>query len=173
MRIEKKRFAGRTFNAVQVVPFMWRLKRFLIFAIPAVVMFYWYKDMYNAARAEDGSSFYYILMLVPVLLLLYAISRAAQRVVVYVDPQDKKFVVVKAGLILSKERINTALSDITGVNTETRVVYDKAGESGDTVRKTKTVIEIKYSKGTLKLWTYRKAATAQKAARLIEQLLKS
>ncbi len=26
MKIEKKRFAGRSFNAVQVIPLMWRLK---------------------------------------------------------------------------------------------------------------------------------------------------
>ncbi len=173
MKIVKKRFAGRSFNAVQVIPLMWRLKRFAIFAVPAVVLFCFYPKMYSATRGPEGNSLYYILMLAAVLLFLYALSRASQRVFVYVDPQDKKFVVEKVGLILSRERINTTISDIAGVNAETRVVYDKTEKSGDTVRKTRTVVEIKYSKGVLKLWTYARAATAQKAARLIEQLLKS
>lgn len=173
MRMEKKRFAGRTFNAVQVIPMIWRLKWFAVFAVPAAVGFYFYPALWENARGPEGQSLYYIVMIIPVLLALFALSRAAQRMVVYVDPQDKKFVVVKAGLVTSRERINTALSDITKVNAETRVVYDKAGDSGDSVRKTKTVVEIKYGKGVLKLWSYKKAATAQKAVRLIEQLLKS
>ena len=61
MKITEKRFAGRNFNAVQVVPLLWRLKWFAVFAVPAVVLFYFWGDMYNAAKAEDGSSSYYIL----------------------------------------------------------------------------------------------------------------
>ena len=124
-------------------------------------------------RGEQGSSFYYIIMLVPVLLMLLALSRGAQRVVVYVDPENRKFTVVRAGLIFSKERISTAVSNVTGVSTETKVVYDKAEESGDTVRRTKTALIVKTDKGVKKLWSYSKAANAQKADRLVEQLLKT
>lgn len=172
MRITKKRFAGRTFNAVQIIPVLWRLKWLAIFAVPAVVLFYFYPDMYAATKGEDGSSLYYIVMLIPVLLALAALSRGAQRVVVYVDPEDKNFVVISAGLLISNEKLNTPISKVTGVNTETKVVYDKSEQSGDTVRKTRTSLVVNTGKGTRKLWTYSRAAGAQKAARLVEQLLK-
>jgi hypothetical protein len=173
MRIVKRRFAGRSFNAVQVIPLMWRLKRFLMFAIPAVVLFYFYPAMYNASRGPEGNSLYYVLMLVPVLLFLYALSRVSQRVIVYVDPEDSKFCVVASGLVTSKEKLNVAISDIKSVKTETKVTYDKSSESGDTVKKTKTVLFVNSNKGVTKLWTYSKAPGAQKAARLVEELLKT
>jgi hypothetical protein len=169
MKIVNKRFAGRSFKAVQIVPVFTRLKQFLIFAVPAAVIFYFYPRMYE--KAEEHALFY-LLMLVPVLLVLFALSRAAQRVIVYVDPEDKKFVVVKSGLLTNKEKINTPASDIVGVNTETKVVHEKKEDSGDMVRKTKTALVVKSKKGDKKLQTYRKAAAAQKAARLIEELLK-
>ncbi len=173
MKIVNKRFAGKDFKAVQVVPLVWRVKWFLIFAIPAVVIFYFYPKMWEAARGPKGQSYYYLLMIVPLLLLLYAISRAALRVVVYTDPKDKKFVVVRAGLFLSKEKLNIGASDITGVVTETIVTSDRSDEPHKTKRKTKTLLVVKSNKGNLRLWKYSKAARAQQAARLIEQLLKS
>jgi hypothetical protein len=169
MRIRKKRFAGKTFNSVQVVPVWTRLRQFIIFAVPAAVFFYFYPRMYEAA-AEHAA--YYLLMLVPVLLVLFAMSRAAQRVVVYIDPEDRKFVVVKSGLITSREKLNVPASDVKGVSAETKVVKEKSTPSGDAVRKTKTTLSVKSSKGEKKLQTYRKAAQAQKAARLIEDLIK-
>lgn len=171
MRIVDKRFAGRDFRAVQVVPLLWRVKWLAIFLVPAMVMFYFWPDMWEAAK--EGSSFYYLLMIVPVLLALGAVSFAVRRVVVYGDPEEKTIVVVSAGLVLSREKLNIPIGEVTGVSTETKVVAEKGDESGKSVRKTKTVLAVKSSKGTLKLWTYSRAAHAQKAARLIEELLKS
>ena len=170
MRIEKKRFAGRSFNSVQILPMLSRLKQFIIFAVPAAVFFYFYPSMYEKATEHAT---WYLVMIVPVLLALFAISRAAQRIIVYVDPEDKNFVVVKSGLITSKEKVNTPTSDVKGVTTETKVVHEKSKESGDMVRKTRTALVLQTGKGSKKLHTYHKAATAQKAARLIEELLKS
>lgn len=171
MRIMDKRFAGKDFRAVQIIPLMWRVKFFLIFVVPALVLFYFWPGMWEAAR--EGSSFYYLLMIVPVALTLGAVSFAVRRVVVYADPQDKTVTVVSAGLVLSREKLNIPISEVTGVSAETKVIARKGDESGESVRKTKTVLVVTSGKGALKLWTYSKAAHAQKAARLIEELLKS
>jgi hypothetical protein len=170
MRIKKKRFAGRSFRAVQILPVLSRLKQFVIFAVPSGLIFYFY--VYKYVETEK-QAVWYLMTLVSILLLLFAVSRIAQRLIVYVDPEDKNFVVVKSGLVRNRERVNTPTSEIKGVTTETKVVHEKSKESGDLVRRTRTALVVQTGKGARKLHTYHKAATAQKAARLIEELLRS
>jgi len=171
MHIVSKRFAGKSFNAVQVVPALWRLKNLAVFALFLIVILWLFPRMYE--KASEGQPIFYILMIPFLLLAFFFLSRASTRVVVYVDPRDKQFVVVKSGLVLSREKINTGVKEIKRVSAETSIVYDKDEGSGGSAGKTKTALVLDAGKGGKKLWTYSRAENARKAARLVEELLKS
>lgn len=169
MRIANRRFAGKNYNTVQIVPASWRLKRLGIFALLLLIMIWLYPAMYN--KGFEGQPLYYILMSAIFILSLVFLSRASLRVYVYIDPQDRQFAVTSAGLLLSREKLDIPASEVTGVIAETGFVRYKTGEAGETTRKTRTMLALNTSRGQIRLWTYSKPANAQKAATLVEQLL--
>ena len=170
MRITNKRFAGRDFKAVQIVPIGWRLKYIAVLIVFATLIIWLYPKMYR--KAIEGETAYYLLMIPFLLVLIFFLSRVALRIVVYTDPKDRQFVVVKAGLFMSKETLNTGTSNIKNVATETKMVREENEDSGKMEVKSKTSLVVETEKGKTILWTYASAAVAQKAARLIEELLK-